>query len=233
LEPSPLLDPTVPGRPRTPFQEADLLSHQLYWYATLSAGNNADRRVALILDRKSYGENSKDPTTALRTLTSEQIGVICEQLKTVQGLTDTALQQVINSPGNYTPQQLGTAVHWHVKEGIENPWNLRKGIKIPLSKDLFAEISFMKTLFATGQLPLQRDINGDAYPPSVPYGRRGSIRIDALESRDAETVCVYDIKTGFSQLSLARMWELADAVFRKFPTVKRILVTEVRPLLWR
>jgi hypothetical protein len=99
-----------------------------------------------------------------------------------------------------------------------------------MSRDLFAEISFMKTLFATGQLPLQRDIHGVPYPPRVPYGRRGSIRIDALESRDGETVCVYDIKTGLSQLSLARMWELAAVIFSKFPTAKRIFVTEVRPL---
>jgi hypothetical protein len=229
-DPSPLRDPTMPGRPHSPLQEVDRLSHQLYWYATLSAGNNADRRVALVLDRAPYEKNPKDPTSLLKTFTSEQLGQICKYLGTVQDLTDTAMRSVMKSYGQiYTPQKIGTAVHWEVKEEIENPSRYHN--RIPsMPRDLFAEISFMKTLFATGQLPLQRDINGIPYHPRVPYGRRGSIRIDALESRDGETVCVYDIKTGFSQLSPARMWELAAAIFSKFPNAKRIFVTEVRPL---
>ena len=225
-DPSPLLDPTVPGRPRSPLQEVDLLSHQLYWYAVLSAGNNAYQRVALVRDREAYRANPRDPITLLKAFTSEQLSEICQRLGTVQDLTNTAFLHVMNTKGNmYTPQRIGTEVHWEVKEGIEKP--PRK------QPDLFAEISFMKTLFETGQLPLQRDTEGKALSPSVTYGRRGSIRIDALESRDAETVCVYDIKTGRNTLSLARMWELADTISRKFPAAKRIFVTEVRPLQWR
>lgn len=60
-------------------------------------------------------------------------------------------------------------------------------------------------------------------------GSRGSIRIDASESRDAETVCVYDIKTGWNTLSFGRSLELARTIFKKFPTAKWIFVTEVRP----
>jgi hypothetical protein len=99
-----------------------------------------------------------------------------------------------------------------------------------LKKVLFAEISFMKTLLETGKLPLGRDPNDIPLYPSVRYGRRGSIRIDALESADTQTVCVYDIKTGSSTLSLARSLELAITIFRKFPSAKWIFVTEVRPL---
>jgi hypothetical protein len=119
-EPSPLLDPTMPGPPRSPFQEADRLSHQLYWYATLSAGNNADQRVALVVGRASYEENPKDPTSLLKVFTSEQLGQICKYLGTVQDLTDTAMLNVMKYHGKiYTPQQIGTAVHWEVKEEIE------------------------------------------------------------------------------------------------------------------
>jgi hypothetical protein len=121
----------------------------------------------------------------------------------------------------YPPSRFGTAVHWEAKDEIESTPKLKK--------DLFAEISFIKTLVETGKLPLLRDPNGIPLYPSVKYGTRGSIRIDVLENADAETVCVYDIKTGRNTLSLARSWELADTVFRKFPTAKWIFVTEVRP----
>jgi hypothetical protein len=214
--------PFLPPAPRHPFQAADHLSRQVDWYAALSDRNSDKKRVVLELGREFFRADPDDPVTFLRTLNHQQVGEVCEQLGTVQHLTDTAFLKVNGGYGKrYPPSHFGTAVHWEVKDEIESAPKLKKV--------LFAEISFMKTLFETGQLPLDRDQNGYALPPSVTYGRRGSIRIDALESRDAETVCVYDIKTGWNTLGFGRVLELAHTIFKKFPSAKWIFVTEVRP----
>jgi len=60
------------------------------------------------------------------------------------------------------------------------------------------------------------------------YGTKGSIRVDVLERRDRATVCVYDIKTGRSGLSIMRS-EIASTVFSAYGPVQRIIITEVRP----
>jgi len=63
----------------------------------------------------------------------------------------------------------------------------------------------------------------------VRHGTKGSIRIDVIENAGGGTVCVYDIKTGTSGLSPARMAEIAHAAFKHFPNTQGIIVTEVRP----
>jgi hypothetical protein len=54
-------------------------------------------------------------------------------------------------------------------------------------------------------------------------------RIDALVRANENTVCVYDIKTGRSGLSHARILELLVNVAGAFPDATRIIITEVRP----
>jgi len=54
-------------------------------------------------------------------------------------------------------------------------------------------------------------------------------RIDVLERVGNGTTCVYDIKTGQRNLSLARANELAAHAIKAFPDTTRIIVTEVRP----
>ena len=61
------------------------------------------------------------------------------------------------------------------------------------------------------------------------YGTKNSVRIDVFEDRRDGTVCIYDIKTGKSELSRARAAELAEKVLRAYSDAKRILVIEVRP----
>ena len=62
------------------------------------------------------------------------------------------------------------------------------------------------------------------------YGAKGSIRIDVFENVGNGTVCVYDIKTGRSGLSPARMAEIATTVLAAYPGTRRIIVSEIRPL---
>lgn len=63
----------------------------------------------------------------------------------------------------------------------------------------------------------------------VRYGDPDSKRVDVYENPHTGTVCVYDIKTGESRLSFARMRELATNVGKLYPETTRIVVTEVRP----
>lgn len=61
------------------------------------------------------------------------------------------------------------------------------------------------------------------------YGARGSVRVDIFENVGDGTVCVYDIKTGVSKLSPARMVEIASNVHSVYTGTKKILVIETRP----
>lgn len=61
------------------------------------------------------------------------------------------------------------------------------------------------------------------------YGTKATLRIDVLERLSNNTVCVYDIKTGKSGLSPARIREIAQAVYRRYQDAERFLIIEVRP----
>jgi hypothetical protein len=100
-------------------------------------------------------------------------------------------------------QQRGTAIHTHLRHQIQNLRN----------PNFRTEVSLLKGL------------EDDAR-----YGAKGSIRIDVLENVGNGTVCVYDIKTGRSGLSPARMAEIAGTVLTAYPRTQRIIVSEIRPL---
>lgn len=64
---------------------------------------------------------------------------------------------------------------------------------------------------------------------NIPYGTRGTIRVDAYEFRPDGTLCVYDLKTGVAGLSDRRAEILARAASLGFKPIRRVIVTEVRP----
>ena len=68
-----------------------------------------------------------------------------------------------------------------------------------------------------------------AQPPR--YGQKGTIRVDVLENRQDNTVCVYDIKTGERGLLPGRIKEIVQSVLKHYPDAVRIIVTEIRPRL--
>ena len=110
--------------------------------------------------------------------------------------------------------KFGTAVHTIIKRTIEG-WN-----KLPPEEatklnpfDFRAEISFIKG-------------------KQEGYGKKDSIRIDVLEQRDDSVVCVYDIKTGWSGLTPARMLEIASNVHKNYETTNFVL-TETRPSVFK
>jgi hypothetical protein len=60
-------------------------------------------------------------------------------------------------------------------------------------------------------------------------GERDTARVDVHENVRNGTACVYDIKTGKTELSLSRASEIAKAVYSNFHGITRILVIQVRP----
>ena len=110
-----------------------------------------------------------------------------------------------NRADHASPQAYGTAVHSRVERLVNGAGSL------PEDPNFRAEVSASKS--------------GEAR-----RGALGSKRIDVFETPGTGTVCVYDIKTGEkTDLSFARMSELARSANRLYPGTNRIIVTEVRP----
>ncbi|QND52206.1 hypothetical protein HB779_10000 [Phyllobacterium sp. 628] len=65
-------------------------------------------------------------------------------------------------------------------------------------------------------------------PDKIRRGKKGSIRIDVLEKVHQQMVCVYDIKTGRSGLSPARIGEISKSVAKHFGAANFTII-EIRP----
>jgi hypothetical protein len=94
--------------------------------------------------------------------------------------------------------------------------------------NLSAEVSLLKTLAETGELP-QEPENEPGERQETRWGKKGSLRIDVLENTENGMVCVYDIKTGKKGLSARRIAEIARAVYLRHPFASGFVVTEMRP----
>ena len=153
---------------------------------------------------REYAPSAANPfeLAMTRTLSRSETQAYCPSLGMVQDLTDKVDREVRLEHPDYSPQNHGTEVHLRLKRSVED--NPQWGLK--------AEQSFLK----------ERD--------EVPYGAKGSIRLDLLQKLEPQTVCIYDYKTGRAGLSLARATEMAvealDAYKQMFG---RYIVVEVRP----
>lgn len=150
-----------------------------------------------------------EPPIWTGTLTREEVEEACRKLSTVQSITDQAAKS-LNRTSFKNASVYGTAVHKEVKvrvnggEGEARDPNFRAEVSIVKSKDA-----------AAGR--------------EERYGLKDTIRVDVLEKRSDDVVCVYDIKTGKSGLSRARVLEITFTVASIYPGARQILVTEVRP----
>lgn len=124
----------------------------------------------------------------------------CPRHGEVQLRTDAAAFRAVSDPTFTNAATYGTAVHKLLEIDIN-------GLR---DSNFRAEESFIK---------------GE----TERYGFPGTIRIDVLENVRNGTVCVYDIKTGRTELSLARSAEIARAVYGHFGGTTRILVIQVKP----
>ncbi len=184
---------------------------QLYNYLTRqqqSNPNNGAPRAVIEFEHREYSPTGAEQALDLaftRNLTRQETQIFCPRLEEVQSRVDRIdFETRLNSP-DLSAQQHGTAVHVKLAYEINDQEN----------PSFMAEKSILKT-------KEDQDF--------VPYGRADTVRIDVLERVDAQTVCVYDIKTGKAGLSMGRSAEIASEVFKAFGKLhQRIIVTEVRP----
>lgn len=171
-------------------------------YTALSARNSPDTQAIVQFSAHDFRPSEAGKAiTSVGTLNRDQVEAVCPRLPEVQERTETAVAAVKSGQPNLMAQQYGTAVHTHVKEQIA-------ALEDP---NFVAERSFLKE------------------KTDVSYGDKNSIRVDVFENVGDGTVCVYDLKTGIRGLSMARMAEITDHVFKRYPTTSRIIVTEIRP----
>jgi hypothetical protein len=190
-------------------------------FGWLSTRNGSDGTAAYAPRVQEY--EAKEGTysaTWVGQLSEEQLKKFCPKYPTVQSLTDGAA--AATNRGNYkSASEYGTAVHK----------SLELSVKARADPELLSEVSVLKTVEETGERPPSPppQQKPPAAPREIPYGTKGSIRIDVLERSDGtKMVCVYDIKTGKSGLSAARVKEIAKAVFDNFGPAK-FMIIEVRP----
>jgi hypothetical protein len=189
----------------------------LAFFSALSAYNSRHQRAVIEVQVKARQFQRDDyPGSQFnfrkpQFLTRQQVGNVCDRLGEVQDLVDNAVKNVTSRRNAMTPTQYGTAVHKWVKDNIGT------------DPDLVAEQSFVKLVEEMKQ-------EGLIYrAEETRYGKDDSIRIDVLQRKDRKTVCVYDIKTGKTGLSLARFLDIVDHVHGTYPEATDIIITEVRP----
>jgi hypothetical protein len=173
-------------------------------FAQLSAQNSPGQQTIFNFNARGFrpdGAGGLD-FRSIQTLGRDEVSAACPRLGEVQDRTDRITADVNRETIGLSPSQFGTEVHTRLKNEIKN-------LRDP---DFNAEVSFLKSKEADR------------------YGQIGSIRVDVDERVNSRTVCVYDIKTGTSGLTLPRMVEIAGRVYAsssQIPT--RIIVIEVRP----
>jgi hypothetical protein len=137
-------------------------------------------------------------------LTRDEVSDYCPRFEDIQERTTETYRRISGERTFSSSATLGTAVHT----------DLRNQIRDLQDNSYRAEVSFLKS----GQASREAG-----------YGLFNSIRIDALERVDRSTVCIYDIKTGNSGLSMARITEIATTTAYVYPGTRNSIVTEVRP----
>jgi hypothetical protein len=182
-------------------------------YSALSQRNTRDRRAVIEFNAKQFGpdESSEIDLKSITSLNYDQVKSACKRIEIVQGIVDKAVAEVradeLRNRTRLSPSQFGTAVHTIVEREI-------KLLNDPM---LSSEVSFVK----------MKEENGQTKDPEVKRGTKGSIRVDVYEKTDNGTVCVYDIKTGWSGLSIPRINEIAFNSWRKGSPY--FIITEIRP----
>jgi hypothetical protein len=169
-------------------------------YNDLSARNGPNQQAVIEFRAAQYRRNAVD-VALVAVLSRSELGNRCPFREKVQELTDTAAAEVRSSGVPMSPQQFGTAVHTLLKQEIID-FN---------HPDLNAEVSFLKG-------------------KEEGYGVKDTVRIDVLERVTHDTVCIHDIKTGRSPLTLPRMLEMVVNSQKMYKgQIKHFIVTEVRP----
>lgn len=203
-KPQPILTPVFRDPRTTAIERAVQAGLTLYgWWMS---SKKADEEIVFGFNAYELQPGSETlPPFWVGKRTREEVKKACKRLKHVQDATDEA---AVQSPKArfQTNAVRGTAIHVKVRDAViaQHDPNYK------------AEESILKS-------------RAEAPAELTKYGRKGSIRVDVLERRSDDVVCVYDIKTGRSLLTRARYLEILGEVASAFPTAKRIIVVQVKP----
>lgn len=175
-------------------------------YAYWASRNSPESTAALEFRAQEFlrGVAKKDPAIGVRNMTREDVDQACPRHGEVQGITDRAADRVTREGNYWGAAAYGTRVHTAIEKEVNNKFD----------PNMRAEVSFIKS----------NEEN---------RGTKNSKRIDVIENVGDGNVCVYDIKTGKSKLSAARMVEIASNVHSFYPGTKKIVVIETRPMTER
>jgi hypothetical protein len=187
-------------------------------YAYLSRYNSRYYRTVIEAQARGFyregAPGGEFDMKAVQVLTQPQVNDACKKLGTVQELTDNAVAAAKAKGEPMSASQYGTAIHQQVASAIGNK-----------NPSFIAELSLVKMAEeGATEEELEKARKG-----GIKYGTEGSIRVDVLERKDEDTVCVYDIKTGNAGLSPARFAEIFLNVRSAYPDAKHVIITEVRP----
>jgi hypothetical protein len=176
-------------------------------YAAAVDRNDRERQAVFVFRAREFeAKGSREIADAkVRVLDRKDVEDACA-LNTVQGLTENAVKEALKEGPYAKASDFGTAVHTRLAAIIRalGPGSIFK-----------AERSYLKGV---------QESENQSF-----YGVAGSIRIDVLQELNKNTVCVFDIKTGKSGLSPARMREIAANVIKANPHAKYFVIVEVRP----
>ncbi len=149
------------------------------------------------------GEGRSDDAVWVGEVDQPELDEACPRHREVQSLLDETTAKVKASGLYFTPQAIGTRVHYLMAEDIKSRHD----------PDFVAEVSYDNT---TGE--------------SENYGKGNTVRLDILENtRKNSTVCIYDPKTGERGIKSRKAVDYVTAVQRNFPDATRFILMEMRP----
>jgi hypothetical protein len=134
----------------------------------------------------------------------------CQHREAVEMWALEAIAKADNVQEVTSAQTFGIRAHKILKDKVDA---MRKNVS-EIYGNLSAEISFV-----------------DYHEQSVPYGTKGSSRLDILEDRrkDMGAICVYDMKTGATGLTAARLTRIGKLVAKVFRDTTLFYVIQIGP----
>ncbi len=178
-------------------------------FGWLSQQNGSDRQAVESFTARDFepGAGAGPRLGFVGQISRSEAERCCKFLPELQWRLNNAARAVGEANNYPSAAVYGTYVHDNVRQQVDDMRN----------PNIRAERSFLKEL---------------AEPTSaqeVRYGYPSSVRVDIYELREDGTLCVYDIKTGRSGLSLRRSEILARATAMGLRHNGRVIVIEVRP----
>jgi hypothetical protein len=201
------------------------ISAALDLFTRLSARNDENQHALAVFRAREYPFTEKGilDLESVENLTSEEVKAACKKFEDVQNETDAAATKVNNESILLRDSVYGTKVHLALSEAIRK-W---------ADPNVETEYSALKTEAETGvkasdQVRQAEELRAGKAPH---YGQKGTFRVDVYD-RDPKTntICVYDVKTGPSRLTWARMLEIARGIRKAFPKTppSRVIIAEMR-----